>query len=83
MSHLARPLIDTWYIDFRCELDGGRSIWIAVSAMDVDTVNAILMDALISLRQYDQSRGSEPFCATDLGIVHGEGRVSCRSNWTS
>lgn len=52
MSHLARPLINTRYIDFRRELDGGRSIRIGIPAMDIDTVNAILMYALMSLRQY-------------------------------
>lgn len=56
VPHLARSLINTWYVDFRCELDSGRGIWVAVAAVNVDAVDPILMDALVPLRQYTLQR---------------------------
>lgn len=45
--HLSGALVDTGNVDSRDELNGGRIIGVVGAAVNVDTVYAVLMDALI------------------------------------
>ena len=47
-SYFAGSLIHTRNVDSRDELDGGWLVWILAAAVDVDTVYAVLMRALLS-----------------------------------
>jgi hypothetical protein len=47
-SYFSRFLVDAWDVDTRNELDGWGVIGIVRTAMDLDTVYPILMDALFS-----------------------------------
>lgn len=49
--HLSGALIDTGNVDSRDELNGGRVIRVVGSAVNIDTVYAVLVDALIVILQ--------------------------------
>lgn len=44
--HLPSSLVNTRQVDPRNKLDCGRGVWVAVAAVDVDTVNAVFVDTL-------------------------------------
>lgn len=45
-SHPACSLIHTWQVDLRNKVDGGRSVRIVVTAVDVQAVDAVLVRAM-------------------------------------
>ena len=45
-SYFATSLIDTWNVDAGHELDGGWLVWVLGTAVDIDTVDAVLVGAL-------------------------------------
>ena len=49
--HLSGTLVDTGNVDSRDELNGGRVIRVVGSAVNIDTVYAVLVDALIVILQ--------------------------------
>ena len=64
MLYLSRPLVHTWQVDTRDELDGRRRIGVGIATVYVDAVYSIFMGALFlvsasSLRAQIQMRRYE------------------------
>ena len=49
VSYLPSPRIDARQIDLGDKLNGGRSIGIIISAVDVEAVDTVFMHALVGL----------------------------------
>lgn len=55
-EYLSRFLIDTRYVDPRNELDSGWLVGVIRSTVDVDTVDPVLVCALVSVRMEEYGR---------------------------
>lgn len=77
-TDLARPLVNTWNVDSRDELNGWWLIRVFIAAVDVHTVDAVLVCALLTL-------AATVLSDLDVGFVcvRVEDRVWCRSSCSS